>query len=229
MKKILFALILATMLCAFSSCGKDAESSSSTSSADDTATEATTTEITDETEPTTTEVVSGAVIATQAFSTESVSGSETEQSQTEDNAKTDKPAEAVFAASDMTFTYKGVSLKPDSKFPKETADKLGTYQLTAAPSCAYEGDDKIYEYPDFTIYTYPAGSEDKILEIELTGGGVSTTKGVKVGMSTNAAIAIYGSNYEIDGASYKYSVDTASYMEITMANNKVSFIRYVLA
>ncbi|MBQ3987178.1 MAG: hypothetical protein II629_00280, partial [Ruminococcus sp.] len=78
--------------------------------------------------------------------------------------------------------------------------KLGkAVNVSSAPSCHGDGEDKTYEYNGFTIYTYPGGGNDLVLEVNVLSSAVPTSKGIKVGSSLNDITAVYGNGYTTDG------------------------------
>ena len=67
-------------------------------------------------------------------------------------------------AAGFVFTYNGVDVRVDAA-AADIVDKLGTYSYFEAPSCAFNGLDKIYTYTSFEIDTYPVGDADYISAI----------------------------------------------------------------
>ena len=89
---------------------------------------------------------------------------------------------------------------------KPYLDKLGDdYEYSESISCAYDGMDKIYTYENFSIYTYPDGDKDYVLEVEVLGGDYATAKGIKIGSSREDVIKAYGDKYFEDGALLYYN------------------------
>ena len=75
-----------------------------------------------------------------------------------------------------------------------------------APSCAFDGIDKIYCYSGFELYTYPVGDEDYISSVNLTDDSIPTSEGVYLGMSYSDMTAAYGENYTQNFGQYTYSL-----------------------
>jgi Zn/Cd-binding protein ZinT len=104
--------------------------------------------------------------------------------------------------------------------------KLGNaVNVSSAPSCHGEGEDKTYEYNGFTIYTYPSGGNDLVLEINVQSSAVPTSKGVKTGSSLNDVTAVYGKGYTTDGNYVIYSSGVKT-LQFFMSGNTVSEIDY---
>ncbi|ONI43731.1 hypothetical protein AN640_06170 [Candidatus Epulonipiscium fishelsonii] len=84
-----------------------------------------------------------------------------------------------------------------------------------APSCHFEGNDTIYNYSDYTLYTYKEGNDNKLYLIELSTPNIKTQKGAQVGMNVDEIINMYGEgtmygaliSYEIDGVTIDFTLD----------------------
>lgn len=83
-----------------------------------------------------------------------------------------------------------------------------------APSCAFQGIDKMYTYSHFEIDTYPDGDMDKISMILFLDDLVSTPEGICIGMTKEDMEKAYGTDYEVSSGFYRYTKD----------NMKLSFI-----
>ena len=70
---------------------------------------------------------------------------------------------------------------------------LGVFE---APSCAFDGIDRIFRFPGVQIHTYPEGDLDFVHTISIRDDSVTTTEGIYLGSDFEAVIAAYGSNYE---------------------------------
>ena len=79
-----------------------------------------------------------------------------------------------------------------------------------APSCAFDGIDRIYCYSGFELFTYPVDGEDFISSINLTDDSVATREGVYLGMSLRNMIDAYGEEYEQDFGQYTYTLDDST-------------------
>ncbi len=127
----------------------------------------------------------------------------------------------------FSLTIENVTIKGNTHV-KQYLDKLGDdYEYSESISCAYDGLDKIYTYDNFSIYTYPDGDKDYVLEVEVLGGNYATHKGIKIGSSREDVIKAYGEKYLEDGALLYYNktnnaADTTEPMlYFVMDNDKV--------
>ncbi len=111
----------------------------------------------------------------------------------------DEPVAGEFSESDLTFVYGGTQF-PLNSDAALLLEALGSeYELTEAPSCVYVGEDKLFEYSDISIATYPLDGKDLIDEIYIIGGDYQTTKGIKIGSSEQEVAEQYGQNENESG------------------------------
>ncbi len=211
------ALILICMGCVLlSGCGSDAESKETTTKTTTTTTAKAVDSLGDQT-TTTTKKIDGAIIigdnteASQTTTTivEDVDPVQSEEVTTTTTVVTTSKVEEIkpagsFSASDGVIELNSVKIKPDADFSSIKSSLGAPDEEYSSPSCLYDGDDKTFIYGDVTIYTYPSGSKDKVLEVEVMGGNAKTSKGLKLGSTIDEVEAMYGaSNY--DGYSCEYT------------------------
>ena len=96
-----------------------------------------------------------------------------------------------------------------------------------APSCHYDGNDTIYVYNGYSIYTYADAGKDKIYLIEINGTNVSTAEGAKVGMSLEKIESIYGKSSSSSASRITYMVSSNTELAFTVAGDKVVLIEYI--
>jgi len=94
-------------------------------------------------------------------------------------------------------------------------DQNITYVLSAlgepqgifvAPSCAFDGEDRIFQYSNIQIHTYPKGDDDYVHTISLRDDSIRTTEGrIYLGSSLQEMLDAYGDDYEYDNDMYKYT------------------------
>lgn len=68
-----------------------------------------------------------------------------------------------------------------------------------APSCAFEGIDKIYTYSSFEIETYPLEGKDFVSSVTFKDDSITTPEGVAIGDSVDSVKAAYGEGTEEAG------------------------------
>ena len=64
--------------------------------------------------------------------------------------------------------------------------------MLAAPSCAFKGEDKEFQYDGISVYTNPLGDQDVWYEAYITGGDWTTPRGIGIGASREDVLAAYG-------------------------------------
>jgi hypothetical protein len=101
-------------------------------------------------------------------------------------------------------------------------------QIFEAPSCAFEGIDKILYYPGFTVNTYPVEGTDYILAVVFADDSVTTAEGVYLGMTRAEIESVYGSptaseangaSYAKDGMSLRFVYEDDVAVDITYYND----------
>ena len=72
-------------------------------------------------------------------------------------------------------------------------------EMREAVSCVYEGMDRVYTFGDVTVYTYPDGERDMVMEICCAGGDVKTAGGIGLGAQRSEIEKVYGTDYTLRG------------------------------
>ena len=202
MRNTNIALLLTGVLClSVTACG---DKESSTSSAKETSSSAVETQVID-----------------AAKTTDSESKAESPESKADAEAAQTVSGGSI-TAEDMSMTVGDVTLTLNN----DTSSLPEAKNVEASPSCYYEGEDKILHYDDMEVYTYPSGDKDMILEVTLLNDKGSTAKGLKVGMTLDDAIAMYGTGKE-SGKMYKWETDS-SYMYVYTDNGSITSIGMAL-
>lgn len=121
-------------------------------------------------------------------------------------SKSETPSTEETAA--FPFVYDGMTIQTGSKAAPVTdaldaSDKRLNY--FEAPSCAFEGVDKIFYYTGFEIYTYPVDGVDYISSISLVDDSVSTKKGIYLGVGLDKIVEAYGNDYVQELGQYTYT------------------------
>lgn len=108
--------------------------------------------------------------------------------------------------SGFIYTYNGVDIVMGAE-AKPIIDALGGQpRVFEAPSCAFDGIDRIYYYSDFELYTYPDNGTDYILSVNLMDDSVETREGIILGSPVDAMLEAYGSDYTLENGMYTYTV-----------------------
>lgn len=96
-----------------------------------------------------------------------------------------------------------------------------------APSCAFEGKDKIYTYSHFVIYTYPQGDKDFVSSVVLMDDFVETPEGVYIGSALSDILKAYGTEYKEEKGSCTYSKDGMNLLFLYDEDEYVTSIQYI--
>ena len=104
---------------------------------------------------------------------------------------------------------------------------LGTAQdIQTAPSCHYDGEDTIYIYDSYSLYTYANGDQDIVYLIEISGVGITTYLDIGIGVTREEVKDAYGEGTETQLSLY-YAVDDTTGIRFTMDDGEtVSLIEY---
>lgn len=112
------------------------------------------------------------------------------------------------------FEYQGVTIPMHAKADNIIKALGESMDYFEAPSCAFQGLDKIFYYSGFELSTYPKEDIDYVSAVNFTDDSVSTKEGISIGSSSEDVIKAYGSNYTSENGSYIY----------TLGKSKLSFI-----
>ena len=113
-----------------------------------------------------------------------------------------------FSEADLSLTVDGVSVTAKTEMQDILADLGDNYEYSEAISCVYEGMDKTFDYENLSLYTYPDGDSDRLMEIYCVGGEVTTSKGITFGATRAEIIEQYGKDYVEAGATISYELAT---------------------
>jgi hypothetical protein len=112
------------------------------------------------------------------------------------------------------FEYQGITITMHEKADNILTALGESKDYFEAPSCAFQGLDKIYYYSGFELSTYPIDDTDYISAVNFTDDSVSTKEGIYIGSLSEDVIKAYGNDYTGENGSYIY----------TMGKSKLSFI-----
>ena len=125
----------------------------------------------------------------------------------------------------FSFLYEGVTLTPGEVFDESS---LGEYSgLSEVPSCAFDGNDRVYNYEMFELTAYIDGDEERIYSIYFIDPNLPTTEGLRLGDTVDDMKSLYGENYEMVGTSYDY-IGGDTVLSIVTQNDVVVSIEYRL-
>ena len=83
------------------------------------------------------------------------------------------------------------------------------YDYSEGMSCAYDGMDKVFTYPELDVYTRPAGEKDLVTEL-CAYSGVTCSAGLTIGASADAVRQAYGEPTDATSRLLRYVIAPAS-------------------
>ena len=124
-----------------------------------------------------------------------------------DSSGSPEASKPGFSAEDMGIEVQGVWY-PIRKDASALLAVLGEdFTLSASPSCVFEGEDKEFAFSNCLVYTNPDGEKDIWYQIALLDESLATSKGAKVGDTTEKVIDLYGDGFYWEGETiFTYSI-----------------------
>ena len=147
---------------------------------------------------------------------------EAEDTQDAADAETEKESEEAAEYKGYAFIYQDVVIEMDAD-AAPIVEKLGeANSYFEAPSCAFEGIDKMYTYGSFELDTYPMGNKDYVSAVIFKDDAIATPEGVGVGDTAEKMTEIYGEGtlengmtvYEKDGMKLCFILQEESIVSI---------------
>lgn len=90
------------------------------------------------------------------------------------------------------FIYQGIEIKIDAKaaaIVEQLGEPLSYFE---APSCAFNGIDKMYTYSGFELDTYPDNDCDYVSAVLFKDDSIATPEGVSIGDTIEKMRQVYG-------------------------------------
>lgn len=137
-------------------------------------------------------------------------------------------AEQGFSDSDYYCVINGANVRPGNDFSNYSFGS--PIEQAKAQSCHFDGMDTIYFYKGFSISTYLNDSKSIIYDIEISGEGIATPKGIKVGMKAADAVAAYGDGYASFSSSLlRYSLSGGRHLDFALSSDgTITVIDYLV-
>lgn len=126
------------------------------------------------------------------------------------------------------FEYKGVQIAieaPSAPVLKALGEPMNYFE---APSCAFEGMDKIYTYSGFEFQTYTKGDKDYISSIYFLDDSVTTPEGIGLNAALEDITKAYGTDYQQSFSQYTYTKGKCN-LSFILENNEVVSVQYASA
>lgn len=149
------------------------------------------------------------------------------QKDVESGGKQEEQAVEAFSETESAFqfAYEGVTLTPGGDFD---ASALGDpLDRSTVPSCAFDGNDNVYNYGAFELTAYVDGDKERIYSIYFIDSNLSTPEGLSLGDSVDDMKSFYGEDCVVEETSYTYTRGETSLIVI-IQNDVVFSIEYRL-
>lgn len=133
----------------------------------------------------------------------------------------DQPEQVTYGA-----VVNGVAIEIDAEAAAILAS-LGEWKTyDASPTCAFEGEDKIYGYGSFEIRTYTLGGKDYIHSVYLLDDSQQTKKGITIGSKESAVTGSYGKPSKTTDGALIYDGEGMT-LSFLLRDGTVTNIQYV--
>ena len=131
-----------------------------------------------------------------------------------------KEEEGVFS-----FLYEGVTLVPGEVFDRSALPEYS--DVAEVPSCAFDGNDNVYNYEMFELTAYIEADGERVYSIYFIDPNLPTTEGLCLGDPVDDMKALYGEDYTMNGTAYVYTRGS-TLLSIVTKNDIVVGIEYRL-
>ena len=128
----------------------------------------------------------------------------------------------------FSIEYDGADIIPGTKFDENKISEIAN--ISEIPSCAFEGVDKVYTYPNVEITVADIDGVPTVYSVYFMDETISTGEGVKISDSKELMIEKYGENYE-NSLENKYDyvdVKNGVTLSFIIENNIITGIEYTL-
>lgn len=144
-----------------------------------------------------------------------------EEGETEaSDQKNSKDEEGAFG-----FVYEGAALVPGELVDHSVLPECS--DVAEVPSCAFGGNDKVYNFEVFELTAYFDEDEERIYSIYFMDPNLPTTEGLCLGDTVDDMKSLYGEDFVAEGTSCIYTRGETSLIIITK-NDIVVGIEYRL-
>lgn len=128
-----------------------------------------------------------------------------------------------------TFSVNGLNIAMGDAvgdFLSKTGAPANKY---SAPSCAFDGDDTVYDFSTYQITTYVSDGKEIFTGVYLLDSRYSTKEGIKIGSSLQKMLDVYGDDYKESYGAYTYSkgLTDLSFVVIDGVITSISYLHKV--
>ncbi len=110
-----------------------------------------------------------------------------------------------------------------SDFLVKTGTPMDQY---SAPSCAFDGDDTVYDFGSYQITTYLSKGGEIFTGVYLLDDRFSTKEGIKIGSKLSDMLSTYGDEYQENYGAYTYSLGLTD-LSFVVIDDVITSISYL--
>lgn len=126
----------------------------------------------------------------------------------------------------LSIEYNGVNVVPGTKFDESRISDNA--EISEIPSCAFDGVDKVYNYPNVEITVAEVNGTPTVYSVYFKDDTISTNEGVKISDSKDLMLEKYGENYKNTLSSkYDYTKENVE-LSFIVENDIITGIEYTL-
>jgi len=139
--------------------------------------------------------------------------------------KQEEPQAAETEQKGYIFSYKDIFIEIDAEAEAIIMQLGEPSAYFEAPSCAFNGVDKLYTYNGFELNTYPLDGKDYVSAILFKDDTVTTMEGICIGDSVERMQEVYGDNATEENGMTVYRKDGMK-LCFVVENGKITSIEY---
>ena len=126
----------------------------------------------------------------------------------------------------FSLKYNGVEIVPGTEFNENAINEENS--VSEIPSCAFDGTDKVYTYPNVEITVAKINEKDTVYSVYFINDLAETAEGVKISDSKNTMLEKYGDKYEeVLENKYTYTKNNVE-LSFIVENDTITGIDYTL-
>lgn len=110
---------------------------------------------------------------------------------------------------------------------QDTLSKLGeAMQQYKSPSCAFDGEDNVYDYEKFQITTYVSNNTEVFTGVYILDESIQTNEGIHIGSTRQEMIDAYGEDYTENYGAYTYNKGKTD-LSFILVDDEITAISYL--
>lgn len=95
-----------------------------------------------------------------------------------------------------------------------------------SPSCAFEGEDNVYDYEKFQITTYVTNNSEVFTGVYILDESIQTKEGIHIGSTKQEMIDAYGEEYTENYGAYTYNKGKTD-LSFVLVDDVITAISYL--